>query len=82
MLGGLSFLAALTAIITRLLPHFYLLGEYPEAAAKDPLTPLPLPADELNKRTIQSLKLMFSQMLFFWTTLWSGTHTMMWPLEP
>lgn len=69
---GLATLTALTAVITRLLPQFYLAGEYTKAAAIDPMTPLPLPAEEFTARTIVSLKLMFSQMLLFWTTLWAG----------
>lgn len=69
---GLLSLTALTAVITRMLPHFYLAGEYTKAAAVNPLTPLPLPVEEFTARTITSLKLMFSQMLLFWTTLWAG----------
>jgi hypothetical protein len=68
-------LTALSAVITRLLPQFYLAGEYTKAAMLDPLTPLPLPQDEFMARTSTSLKLMFSQMLLFWTTLWAGQST-------
>ena len=70
--AGLLFLTALAAVITRLLPQFYLAANYVVAAAKDPTTPLPLPPDEFSGRTITSLKLMFCQMLLFWTTLWAG----------
>ena len=42
---------------------------------KDPSTPLPLPQDEFVERTSTSLKLMFSQMLLFWTTLWAGERS-------
>ncbi|KAF3803278.1 hypothetical protein GCG54_00013386 [Colletotrichum gloeosporioides] len=71
--AGLATLTALSAVITSMLPQFYLSGEYTKAAAKDPLTPLPLPVDEFMARTVASLKMMFSQMLLFWTTLWAGT---------
>ncbi|KDN67704.1 hypothetical protein CSUB01_01232 [Colletotrichum sublineola] len=70
---GLATLTALSAVITAMLPQFYLAGEYTEAVAEDPLAPLPLPPDEFAARTIAALKLMFSQMLLFWTTLWAGT---------
>lgn len=70
--AGLISLTALSAVITRLLPQFYLVGEYTESLAVDPTTPPPLPLDELSARTVVSLKLMFSQMLLFWTTLWAG----------
>lgn len=70
--AGLVSLTALSAVITRLLPQFYLVGEYSKAAAVDPSTPLPLPLEEFTARTVHSLKLMFSQMLLFWTTLWAG----------
>lgn len=72
IIAGVVTLTALSAVITRMLPQFYLVGEYTKAAAKDPLTPLPLPLDELTLRTVAALKLMFSQMLLFWTTLWAG----------
>jgi hypothetical protein len=69
---GLLSLTALSAVITCLLPQFYLVGHYQNAALDNPLTPLPLPPDEFIERTRTSLKLMFSQMLLFWTTLWAG----------
>lgn len=72
--AGLATLTALSAVITSMLPQFYLSGEYTKAAAKDPLTPLPLPVDEFMGRTVASLKMMFSQMLLFWTTLWAGAN--------
>ncbi|KAH6676978.1 hypothetical protein F5X68DRAFT_157439 [Plectosphaerella plurivora] len=74
---GLISLTALTAVITRLLPHFYLAGEYTKAAAVNPLTPLPLPVEEFTARTVTSLKLMFSQMLLFWTTLWAAKFSIL-----
>jgi len=69
---GLFSLTALSAVITCLLPQFFLAQEYSKAAILDPLTPLPLPPDEFIERTRTSLKFMFSQMLLFWTTLWAG----------
>jgi hypothetical protein len=80
---GLLSLTALSAVITCLLPQFYLVGHYQNAALGNPLTPLPLPPDEFIERTRTSLKLMFSQMLLFWTTLWAGKFgknpkTMLW----
>lgn len=72
---GLLSLTALSAVITRLLPQFFLAAEYSKAAINDPLTPLPLPADEFIEKTRTSLKFMFSQMLLFWTTLWAGMST-------
>lgn len=56
---GMVSLTALSAAITMLLPQFYLSGEYVQAAASNPLTPLPLPEDEFLARTITSLKFMF-----------------------
>ncbi|KAL0944551.1 uncharacterized protein CTRU02_202438 [Colletotrichum truncatum] len=75
--AGLVSLTALSAVITSLLPQFYLAGEYTKAAAKDPLTPLPLPIEEFTARTVTSLKLMFSQMLLFWTTLWAAKFSIL-----
>lgn len=72
VLAGLVALTALTAVITRILPQWFLVAEYSKAAALDPTTPLPLSPDEMTARTVMSLKLMFSQMLLFWTTLWAG----------
>ena len=69
---GLLSLTALSAVITCLLPQFFLAQTYMTAAIADPLTPMPLPADEFVERTRTSLKFMFSQMLLFWTTLWAG----------
>ncbi|UPX10669.1 uncharacterized protein EKO05_0001312 [Ascochyta rabiei] len=44
---------------------------------QDPTTPMPLPADEFIGRTQTSLKLMFSQMLLFWTTLWAAKFSIL-----
>ncbi|KAK1970981.1 hypothetical protein LY78DRAFT_175311 [Colletotrichum sublineola] len=74
---GLATLTALSAVITAMLPQFYLAGEYTEAVAEDPLAPLPLPPDEFAARTIAALKLMFSQMLLFWTTLWAAKFSIL-----
>ncbi|GJC79012.1 hypothetical protein ColLi_01850 [Colletotrichum liriopes] len=76
IIAGLVTLTALSAVITAMLPQFYLAGEYTKAAAKDPLASLPLSPEEFTARTIASLKLMFSQMLLFWTTLWAGWLTL------
>jgi hypothetical protein len=78
---GLLSLTALSAVITCLLPQFFLAQAYMKELIVDPLTPMPLPPDEFVERTRTSLKFMFSQMLLFWTTLWAGkfgffyTHT-------
>lgn len=69
---GLFSLTGLTVVITLVLPQFYLAGAYAAAAMKDPMAPMPLPPDVFIERTRTSLKLMFSQMLLFWTTLWAG----------
>jgi hypothetical protein len=69
---GLLSLTGLSAVITCLLPQFYLAGNYQKAFMDDPRTPLPLPLDEFIERTRTALKLMFTQMLLFWTTLWAG----------
>jgi hypothetical protein len=71
---GLLTLTGLTVVITLVLPQFYLAGVYTAAMMRDPTTPMPLPPDEFVQRTQTSLKLMFSQMLLFWTTLWAGTY--------
>ncbi|KAK1598199.1 uncharacterized protein LY79DRAFT_586820 [Colletotrichum navitas] len=60
IIAGLATLTALSVVITAMLPQFYLAGE-----------PLPLPLDEFVARSTAALKLMFSQMLLFWTTLWA-----------
>lgn len=70
--GGMLSLTALTAVVTRLLPQFYLAGSYTAAVMQDPTTLMSLPPDVFLARTQTSLKLMFSQMLLFWTTLWAG----------
>jgi hypothetical protein len=75
VIAGIVALTALTAVITRILPQWFLVAEYSKAAATDPTTPLPLPPDEMTARTVMSLKLMFSQMLLFWTSLWAGMLT-------
>jgi hypothetical protein len=71
--GDILSLTALTAVITRLLPQFYLAGSYTAAVMQDPTTPMPLPPDVFLAKTQTSLKFMFSQTLLFWTTLWEGT---------
>ncbi|KAK6220273.1 hypothetical protein QIS74_05775 [Colletotrichum tabaci] len=77
LIAGLATLTALSAVITMMLPQFYLAGEYTKAAATDPLAPLPLPLEEFTARTVASLKLMFSQMLLFWTTLWAAKFSIL-----
>ncbi|EFQ30669.1 uncharacterized protein GLRG_05813 [Colletotrichum graminicola M1.001] len=77
IIAGLATLTALSVVITAMLPQFYLAGEYTKVAAKDPLAPLPLPPDEFVARTIAALKLMFSQMLLFWTTLWAAKFSIL-----
>ncbi|KAK7447807.1 hypothetical protein Landi51_06611 [Colletotrichum acutatum] len=77
IIAGLVTLTALTAVITCMLPQFYLAGEYTKAAAKDPLAPVPLGPEEFIARTIASLKLMFCQMLLFWTTLWAAKFSIL-----
>lgn len=73
---GFVTLTGLTAVITCLLPQFFLAQDYSKAAMQDPLTPLPLPKDEFVERTVTSLKLLFCQMLLFWTTLWAGEQSL------
>ncbi|KAF3053180.1 hypothetical protein E8E11_011459 [Didymella keratinophila] len=75
--GGMISLTALTAVITRLLPQFYLAGSYTAAVMQDPTTPMPLPPGVFLERTQTSLKLMFSQMLLFWTTLWAAKFSIL-----
>ncbi|TQN64877.1 hypothetical protein CSHISOI_10461, partial [Colletotrichum shisoi] len=74
---GLAALTALSAVVTMMLPQFYLAGEYTKAAAVNPLAPLPLPLDGFTARTVASLKLMFSQTLLFWTTLWAAKFSIL-----
>ncbi|KZM18437.1 hypothetical protein ST47_g10396 [Ascochyta rabiei] len=74
---GFLTLTGLTVVITRVLPQFYLAGAYTAAMMQDPTTPMPLPADEFIGRTQTSLKLMFSQMLLFWTTLWAAKFSIL-----
>lgn len=71
---GMLTLTGLSAVITRVLPQFYLTGEYYAAVMKDPTAPLPLPPDEFFARTRTALKLLFSHMLLFWTTIWAGNY--------
>ncbi|KAJ4362768.1 hypothetical protein N0V95_001259 [Ascochyta clinopodiicola] len=49
---------------------------------QDPSTPMPLPPDEFIARTQTSLKLMFSQMLLFWTTLWAAKFSILFFFRP
>ncbi|KAB2098871.1 hypothetical protein AG0111_0g12886 [Alternaria gaisen] len=74
---GLLSLTALSVVITRLLPQFFLAQEYSKAAIAYPNTPMPLPPDEFVDRTRTALKLMFSQMLLFWTTLWAAKFSIL-----
>ncbi|KAL6884452.1 hypothetical protein GGI43DRAFT_322820 [Trichoderma evansii] len=78
VLAGLVSLTALTAVITRILPQWFLIAEYSKALVANPKTPSPLPADEMTARNVMSLKLMFSQMLLFWTTLWAAKFSILW----
>ncbi|CAN9178016.1 unnamed protein product [Alternaria alternata] len=75
--SSLLSLTALSVVITRLLPQFFLAQEYSKAAIADPTTPTPLPPDEFVQRTRTALKLMFSQMLLFWTTLWAAKFSIL-----
>lgn len=72
VIAGLIALTALTAVNVKILPHGYLMAEYIRNLTDNPLTPLPLPVDELVDRTIISLKWAFSLMPLFWTTVWAG----------
>ncbi|KAF2132494.1 hypothetical protein P153DRAFT_420491 [Dothidotthia symphoricarpi CBS 119687] len=74
---GLLTLTGLSVVITKVLPQFFLAGGYAKAAMLDPTTPLPLPAAEFSQRTQTALKLMFSQMLLFWTTLWAAKFSIL-----
>jgi hypothetical protein len=74
VIAGVVSLTALTVVITKILPQWFLVADYTKAVLADPTTPLPLLPDEMTARTVMSLKLMFSQMLLFWTTLWAGTN--------
>ncbi|GFP60640.1 hypothetical protein TASIC1_0030000100 [Trichoderma asperellum] len=57
---------------------WFLIAEYSKALVANPKTPSPLPADEMTARNVMSLKLMFSQMLLFWTTLWAAKFSILW----
>lgn len=72
VIAGFIALTSLTAVNVKILPHGYLMAEYIKSLTDNPLTPLPLPADELVDRTIISLKWAFSLMPLFWTTVWAG----------
>ncbi|KAL1960605.1 hypothetical protein VTO42DRAFT_7184 [Malbranchea cinnamomea] len=76
-LTGFIFLTALTAVITVLTPIFFLARGYMIAAAKNPFTPPPLPIDAMMARQVKALKLMFAQMLLFWSTLWAGKFSLL-----
>lgn len=87
------FLTALTAVITVLAPIFYMARGYMIDVATDPLTPPPMPLDEMLERQVMGLKLMFAyvllslcdsavpmwcrQMLLFWATLWAGKFSLL-----
>ncbi|KAF1347288.1 hypothetical protein EJ07DRAFT_91138, partial [Lizonia empirigonia] len=74
---GMLTLTGFSAVITRVLPQFYLAGEYYAAVMKDPTAPLPLPPDEFFARTRTALKLLFSHMLLFWTTIWAAKFSIL-----
>ncbi|RFU35034.1 hypothetical protein B7463_g1268, partial [Scytalidium lignicola] len=71
------FLTGLAAVITASAPIFMITRTYELAAVVDPSTPLPFPADVYTARTITALKLMFAQMLLFWSTLWAGKFSLL-----
>ncbi|OCK73288.1 hypothetical protein K432DRAFT_340507, partial [Lepidopterella palustris CBS 459.81] len=74
---GMLSLTGLSAVITRQLPQFYVDAEYLKTSAGNPFTPTPVPIEEYLARNETSLKLMFSQMLLFWTTLWSAKFSLL-----
>ncbi|KAG0648038.1 hypothetical protein D0Z07_5941 [Hyphodiscus hymeniophilus] len=74
---AMVFLTTLSAVVTAAAPIFEMTQAYLIAAAVDPETPLPLPAAEFTAHTIRALKLMFAQMLLFWSTLWAGKFSLL-----
>ncbi|KAG6324134.1 hypothetical protein E4U22_003673 [Claviceps purpurea] len=77
VIAGFIALTSLTAVNVKILPHGYLMAEYIKSLTDNPLTPLPLPADELVDRTIISLKWAFSLMPLFWTTVWAAKFSIL-----
>ncbi|KAK2741878.1 hypothetical protein FQN55_008166 [Onygenales sp. PD_40] len=71
------FLTALTSVITVVEPKFRIVRNYLLDSQTDPLTPPPLTMDQMLANNTIALKLMFSQMLLFWTTLWAGKFSLM-----
>lgn len=76
-IAAFVFLTALCAVVTGLAPIFEMTQQYLLEAASDPLTPLPLPYNQYIARTETALKLMFAQMLLFWSTLWGGKFSLL-----
>ncbi|KAG6036131.1 hypothetical protein E4U41_005761 [Claviceps citrina] len=74
--GGMT-LTVMTAIITSILPHGFLMAKYIKEAADNPQTPPPLPPDEMKARTILSLKYAFTLMPLFWTTVWAAKFSIL-----
>ncbi|KAH8808634.1 hypothetical protein F5884DRAFT_378380 [Xylogone sp. PMI_703] len=72
-----AFLTGLAAVITCSAPVFMITRAYELAVVRDPSTPLPLPLDVYTARTITALKLMFAQMLLFWSALWAGKFSLL-----
>ena len=58
--AGFIILTGLTAVITVAAPKFYMVQNYLIKAIENPLTPPPLPLNELMAQTQLALKLMFA----------------------
>ncbi|PGH08074.1 hypothetical protein AJ79_06074 [Helicocarpus griseus UAMH5409] len=71
------FLTALTSVVTVVEPLFRVVREYLLAAQTNPLTPPPITPEQMVGNNVKALKLMFSQMLLFWTTLWAGKFSLL-----
>lgn len=58
--AGFIILTGLTAVVTVAAPKFYMVRSYMIEATDNPLSPPPVPLDELTAQTALALKLMFA----------------------
>ncbi|OAX83498.1 hypothetical protein ACJ72_02132 [Emergomyces africanus] len=73
----LIFLTAVTSLGTVLGPIFFDLMDYLHAAKIDPTNFSTYDYDNMTKEISTALKLLFCQMLLFWTTLWAAKFSIL-----
>ncbi|KAG6011013.1 hypothetical protein E4U21_000044 [Claviceps maximensis] len=74
---GLTTLTVMTGVFTRIVPHVYFMAEFFKNQSEDPSMPPPMPIEEMNNRSVTTLKYTFSMLPLFWTTVWAAKFSIL-----